>query len=193
MKKYKGKDKREDIWCIRCKSKGHDKENLPLFHEYLASGASSSLKQVTLPWCEVCRNRHLPGECYYMKTYVQTPTDLYCTFCKYVGHDEEYRAYDLFHETSRDIYKIQGKVQQDGNTTQYNSPRRGNFNPHGGFRGRGRGGGMARGRGQIICYNCAHLGHLARDCQNPCTTCSYCKSFEHVIEHFPVFLSKLQE
>jgi hypothetical protein len=75
-----------------------------------------------------------------MKNYVQTPTNLYCTFCKSVGHDDrDYRAYDLMHERSRDIYKIQGEVQQEGNTTQYNSPGRGNFNPCGGFRGRGQG------------------------------------------------------
>jgi hypothetical protein len=62
MKKDKGKDKREDIWCIRCKSEGHDKEKCPIFHDYLASGAPIPLKQVTLPWCEVCRNRHHSGE-----------------------------------------------------------------------------------------------------------------------------------
>jgi hypothetical protein len=123
MKKDKGKDKREDIWCVRCRSEGHDKEHFPLFNEYLASGAPSPLKQVTLPWCEVCRNKHRTGECYYMQKYVQTPTNLYCTFCKSVGHDDrDCRAYDLMHERSRDIYKIQGEVQQEGNTTQYNSP-----------------------------------------------------------------------
>jgi hypothetical protein len=52
---------------------------------------------------------------------------------------------------------------------------------------------MGRGRGQIICYNYTHLGHLARDFQNPCTTCSYCNSFEHVIEDCLVLLAKLQE
>jgi hypothetical protein len=52
---------------------------------------------------------------------------------------------------------------------------------------------MGRGRGQIICYNYAQLGHLARDCQNPCTTCSYCNSFEHVIEYCHAMLAKLQE
>jgi hypothetical protein len=118
MKKDKGKNKREDIWCIRCKSEGHDKEHYPLFHEYLASGASIPLKQVTLPWCEVCRNRHHPGECYYMQKYVQTPTNLYFMLCKSVSNDDrDCRAYDLMHERTRDIYKIQGKVQQEGNTT----------------------------------------------------------------------------
>jgi hypothetical protein len=39
-----------------------------------------------------------------------------------VGHDDrDCRACDLMHERSRDIYKIQGEVQQEGNTTQYNS------------------------------------------------------------------------
>jgi hypothetical protein len=119
---------------------------------------------------------------------------MYCMYCKSVGHDDrDCRAYDLTHESSRDIYKIQGEVQQEGNTMQYNSPRRGNFNPRGGFKGRGREGGMGQGRCQIICYNYAQPVHLARDCQHPCTTCSYCNSFEHVIEYCPALLAKLQE
>jgi hypothetical protein len=104
MKKDKGKDKREDIWCIRCKSEDHDKDHCPLFHDYFSSGAPSSLKKFTLPWCEVCRNRHHLGECYYMKKYVQTPTNIYFMFCKLVGHDDRIcKAYDLMQERSRDI------------------------------------------------------------------------------------------
>jgi hypothetical protein len=49
MKKYKGKEKREDIWCIICKSKGHNRDHCPLFNEYLASGAPSPLKQAIVP------------------------------------------------------------------------------------------------------------------------------------------------
>jgi hypothetical protein len=60
-----------------------------------------------------------------------------------VGHDEKYcRAYDLLLERSRDTYRIEGEMREEGNTTQFNSLGRGNFNPHGGFIGRGRGGGM---------------------------------------------------
>ena len=111
-----------------------------------------------------------------------------------MGHDEkDCRAYDLLHEISRDTYRIQGEVQHEGNATQFNSPGRRNFNPRSGFIGRGRGGGMGQGRGHIICYNCTHPRHLERDFQNPCTTCSYCNSFEHVIGYFPVLLAKLQE
>jgi hypothetical protein len=52
---------------------------------------------------------------------------------------------------------------------------------------------MGRARGQIICYKCAQPSHLARDCQNPCTTCIYYNSLEHVIEYCHVLLAKLQE
>jgi hypothetical protein len=33
MNKEKGKEKREDIGCIRCKSEGHEKEHCTLFHK----------------------------------------------------------------------------------------------------------------------------------------------------------------
>jgi hypothetical protein len=52
---------------------------------------------------------------------------------------------------------------------------------------------MGLGRGHIIYYNCSQLGHLSRDCYNPFTNCSYCSSFEHVIEDCPVLLAKIQE
>jgi hypothetical protein len=111
-----------------------------------------------------------------------------------VGHDEkDCRAYDLLHEISRYTYRIQGEVQQEGNAMQFNSPGRGNFNPRGGFKRRGSGGGMGRGQGHIICYNFAYPGHLERDYYNPCTTCSYYKSLEHVIEYCPMLLTKIQE
>jgi hypothetical protein len=72
-----------------------------------------------------------------MQKYVQTLTNLYCTFYKFVGHDEKYcRDYDFLYERSRDTYKIQGEVQQEGNTVHFNSLGRGNFKPHGGFIGR---------------------------------------------------------
>jgi hypothetical protein len=48
MKKENGKDKREYIWCVRCRLECHDKEHCPLFHEYFSLGAPSPLKQVNL-------------------------------------------------------------------------------------------------------------------------------------------------
>jgi hypothetical protein len=52
---------------------------------------------------------------------------------------------------------------------------------------------MGRVRGHIIYYNYVQPTHLERDCQNHCTTCSYYNSFKHVIEDYPMLLSKLQE
>jgi hypothetical protein len=45
-----------------------------------------------------------------MQKYVQTPTNLYCTFCKSVGYDEkDCRAYDLLHKISRNTYRYKDK------------------------------------------------------------------------------------
>jgi hypothetical protein len=81
-----------------------------------------------------------------MHKYVQTPRNIYFTFCKSVEHDEkDYRDSDVMNERLGDTYRIEGELQSEGNIAQFNSPGRGNFNHRGGFRGRGRQGGMGRG------------------------------------------------
>jgi len=81
----KGKEVREEIWCIRCKAEGHHKDQCPLFQEYLASGAPNPLNHGAGPWCEIYRTRgHRPENCHLLQKYVSTPTSLYCTFCKSV-------------------------------------------------------------------------------------------------------------
>jgi len=60
MRKEKGK--RTDIWCIRCRTEGHDKEHCPALSDYLAAGAPNPLRPTAaMPWCDVCRTRHRPG------------------------------------------------------------------------------------------------------------------------------------
>ena len=44
-----------------------------------------------------------------------------------------------------------------------------------------------------MCYNCNQAGHLARDFQNPTTTCRYCKTVDHVNEQCPQLIAKIQE
>ena len=61
-------------------------------------------------------------------------------------------------------------------------------------RGRGRGGGARRGRRQVIWYNYGEAGHFACDCQNPMhPSYQYCCQFDHVIEHYPMLIAKMQE
>jgi hypothetical protein len=46
------------------------------------------------------------------------------------------------------------------------------------------------GRGPIICYNCNQPGHLAHDCLNPCTMCTYCRALDHATEDCPQLVAK---
>lgn len=55
-----------------------------------------------------------------------------------------------------------------------------------GPRGLGRGrGDFGRRKGSIICYNCGKLEHLAIDCPNPCSTCTYCRALDHATKDCP--------
>ena len=83
-------------------------------------------------------------------------------------------------EQTYDAYMVQPDAQgNDGYGYHGSTPVRGNFI------GQGHGGLLRRGRGQVVCYNCNREGHVARDCQNPTTTCRYCREVDHVIEQCP--------
>jgi len=53
----KGKEVREEVWCIKCKAEGHHNDQCPLFQDYLNSGAPNPLNQGLGSWCEICRTR----------------------------------------------------------------------------------------------------------------------------------------
>ena len=73
-------------------------------------------------------------------------------------------------ERTYDAYRVQPDAQgNDGYGYHGSTLGRGNF------RGRGHGGMPGRGRGQVICNNYNKAGHVSRDCQNPTTTCRYCR------------------
>ena len=96
----KAKAIREEVWCTRCKTEGHDKEQCPTLRNYLNTGAPNPFNPNVL-YCEICRRtgQHRPKDCYLLQRYVQVPKNPYCKFCKSVGHNEdECRSFDLMRE-----------------------------------------------------------------------------------------------
>ena len=171
----KGKATHEEVWCIHCRTEGQDKDQCLALRNYLNTGTPNPLHPSVL-YCEIYRTtgQHRPKDCYLLQRYVQFPKNPYCKLCKSVGHNEdECRSFDLMRERTYDTYRVHLDAQgNDGYGYQ---------GGRGSFRGQGRG--MPRGgRGQVICYNCNQEGHLACDCQNPTTTCQYCRAVDHVIE-----------
>ena len=131
----KVKEVREEVWCTKCRTKGHSREHCTIFAEYMASREPNPLPQVRGPWCEICKtNGHRPQDCHLLQKYVQTPKNSFCTFCKFVGHDvNNYKAYEPMMERTQDVYAVQSDQQNNAGNAQYDQGRAG----RGGFRGRG--------------------------------------------------------
>ena len=45
----KGKQVREEVWCTKCRTKGHSKEHYPVYVEYMVSGAPNPLPRARGP------------------------------------------------------------------------------------------------------------------------------------------------
>jgi len=142
----KGKDKWEQLWFTKCRTEGHHKDEYPTFMQYLATGAPNPLPGGG--YCDICKKcGHHPTEFPLLHKYQSTPRNLFCNFCKSIGHKEkDCYAFDLTRERTSDMYMIQEEnVAIEGSTPQYNNHRE--FNP-------GNTWNFGRvGRGPIICYN----------------------------------------
>ena len=99
-------------------------------------------------------------------------------------------------ERKNDLYRVQSETPGPAAGPQHEPAHVGRG---GGFRGQGHGGGFGHGegfgcgRGLIVCYNCGAIGNYDRDCQNPTTTCKYCKSYDHTIEECPILIAKIRD
>jgi hypothetical protein len=135
----KGKEKREQVWCITCRIAGHHKDKCPAFAQYFVTGAPNPLRGGG--YCEICKTwGHHPPNFPLLHKYHSTPLDLFCNFCKLVEHEEkDCHAFDLMREHTSYMYRIHEKnTAIKGGVPQYNSQR--------GFIPGGRGG-FSRGRG----------------------------------------------
>ena len=107
----KGKEAQEDLWCTKCRIGGHTKDNCLTFLNYITLGAPNALNGHGLPWCRISQSRgHRDEECLYLQKVVSTPTNLFCKFCKSVGHEErDYRAYQLLKEEIVETYLMKNE------------------------------------------------------------------------------------
>ncbi len=137
----KGKVFHEEVWCTRCKTEGHDKEQCPALRNYLNTGAPSPFNNNVL-YYEIYRKtgQHRPRDFYFLQRYVQVAKNFYCKFCKSMGHNEELCcSFNLIMERTQDSYRVQDDAQgHDGY---------GYLGGWGNFRGCGCGGMLGRGQG----------------------------------------------
>jgi len=170
---------REEVWCLKCKIQGHDKDHCPVFTNYVVAGGPIPLRpdaqarpsaEPTL-WCAICQvaGKHMIFYCHLLQKFVQTPQQHFCNFCKSVGHDEcNYHSYELMMDITL-AYWVHGESRP---------PDQGVGGAQGKYQGcgRGQGGGEpGRDQGQVIYYNCGGPGHYVRDCPNLMhMSCRYC-------------------
>jgi hypothetical protein len=95
----KEKEKCEQVWCITCKTEGHQKEECPTFAQYMDIGEPNPLVG-GVGYCEICKTwGNHPTACLLLQKYHSMPRNLFCNFYKFVGHDKKYfHALDLMRD-----------------------------------------------------------------------------------------------
>jgi len=97
---------REEVWCIKCKGQVHDKDQCLAFANYLTGGGLMPLgpEAQAVPsvaptlWCAIYQiaGKHATYNCHLLQKYTQNSQQLFCNFCRSVGHDEcTCRSYEL--------------------------------------------------------------------------------------------------
>ncbi len=97
---------RDEVWCIKCKGQGHDKDHYPVFTNYLVGGGpmpprpGAQARPSTMPslCCVICQigGKHATDNCHLLQKYTQNSQQLFGNVCRSVGHDERTcRSYEL--------------------------------------------------------------------------------------------------
>lgn len=100
---------REEVWCLKCKSQGHDKDHYPVFVNYVVGRGPMPIRleaQVgpsigPALWCTIYQvvGKHVKDNCHLLQKFVQTSQQLFYNFFKMMGHNERNcRIYKLMME-----------------------------------------------------------------------------------------------
>ena len=112
---------REDVWCVKCKGQGHDKDHFLVFTNYLVGGGPMLLRleaQVgpsVAPalWCVIFQigGKHVTNNFHLLQKYTQNSEQLFCNSCRSVGNDEHTcRSYELMMDQTH-TYRVQAKTR----------------------------------------------------------------------------------
>lgn len=110
----------EEVWCIKCKGQGHDKDHCQVFKNYLAGGGLMPLRlkaqagpsAVPALWCVISQigGKHTTTNCHLLQKYTQMTQQLFCNFCRSVGHDERTcRSYEIIMDQTP-TYRVQNET-----------------------------------------------------------------------------------
>jgi len=79
-----------EIWCLKCKGHGHDKDHFPIYVNYIIGGGPIPLKleanigtsMGAALWCIICQvtREHATNNFHLLQKFVQTPQQRFCNF-----------------------------------------------------------------------------------------------------------------
>ena len=115
-----------------CRTKGHHKNECPLFAQYIGVGMLNHLASGG-PWCEILKTHgHDPYHFPLMKKYQKVPKSTFCNIFKSFKHEDMYcRTLEMMKENILDTYKVQDEhvTRQSTQQPQYNSTQQPQYNP----------------------------------------------------------------
>jgi len=112
---------REEVWYVKCKGWGHDKDHCPIFTNYLAGGGLMPLRPeekerpsaASALCCAICQiiAKQATDNCHLLQKYTQNSQQLFCNFCRSMGHDQcTCRSYESMMDITP-TYRVQTEMR----------------------------------------------------------------------------------